>query len=141
MIDGMASKTPGGVRVTILVDNRAGEGLLAEHGLSLWIEADGRRILFDTGQGALEFNARVLGVDLGEADALVLSHGHYDHTGGIPAFLRAAGNAGIHCHPGVSRLIVTRYARGRRNRSGCRGKRGRPSKNSRRSVFTPSTAT
>ncbi|MBE0602970.1 MAG: MBL fold metallo-hydrolase, partial [Deltaproteobacteria bacterium] len=53
--------TPDGVKVTILVDNRAGDGLLSEHGLSFWIEADGKRILFDTGQGALEFNARILG--------------------------------------------------------------------------------
>lgn len=96
-----------GVKVTILVDNHAGEGLLAEHGLSMWIEADGKRVLFDTGQGALEFNARVLGVDLGEADALVLSHGHYDHTGGIPGALRVARNVEIFYHPGVAR---DRYA-------------------------------
>ena len=96
-----------GVKITILVDNRAGEGLLAEHGFSLWLEADGRRILFDTGQAALEFNARVLGVELAEADALVLSHGHYDHTGGISAFLRAARAAVIHCHPGIA---LVRYA-------------------------------
>ena len=114
--------TPDGVKITILVDNRAGEGLLAEHGLSLWIEADGKRILFDTGQGALEFNARVLGVDLGETDALVLSHGHYDHTGGIPAVLRVARNVEIFSIPG-SRVPATRSGTGRRRRSGCRGKR------------------
>ena len=50
---------------------------------------------------------RVLGVDLGETDALVLSHGHYDHTGGIPAALREAPEADVYCHPGVVR---PRYA-------------------------------
>jgi 7,8-dihydropterin-6-yl-methyl-4-(beta-D-ribofuranosyl)aminobenzene 5'-phosphate synthase len=99
--------TPDGVKVKILVENRAGEGLLAEHGLSMWIEADGKRILFDTGQGALEFNARILGVNLGETDTLVLSHGHYDHTGGIPMVLREARNVEIFFHPGVTH---SRYA-------------------------------
>jgi 7,8-dihydropterin-6-yl-methyl-4-(beta-D-ribofuranosyl)aminobenzene 5'-phosphate synthase len=92
------------VRIMILVDNKAGNGLTAEHGLSLWIETDGKRILFDTGQGiALESNARALGVDLGETDILVLSHGHYDHTGGIPQVLQHARRTIVYCHPGVVR--------------------------------------
>jgi hypothetical protein len=78
--------------ITILVDNQAGDGLMAEHGLSLWIETEGRRILFDAGHGpALESNARALGVDLGTSDTLVVSHGHYDHTGGIPQVLGTLG--------------------------------------------------
>jgi 7,8-dihydropterin-6-yl-methyl-4-(beta-D-ribofuranosyl)aminobenzene 5'-phosphate synthase len=94
-------------RVTILVDNQAGEGLLAEHGLSLWIETEDKRILFDTGQGsALESNARILGVDLGRTDVLVLSHGHYDHTGGIAQVLQQARNINAYCHPGV---VLPRY--------------------------------
>ena len=93
---------PAGVRITILVDNHAGDGLSCEHGLSLWIETEGRHILFDTGQGgALEANVRALGVDLGETDILVLSHGHYDHTGGIPRVLQHAPKADVYCHPGV----------------------------------------
>jgi 7,8-dihydropterin-6-yl-methyl-4-(beta-D-ribofuranosyl)aminobenzene 5'-phosphate synthase len=73
------------LRVTTLVENTAGRrGLLAEHGLSFWIETPDRRILFDTGQGmVLGRNARRLGVDLATVDAVVLSHGHYDHTGGL----------------------------------------------------------
>jgi len=52
-------------KITILVDNRAGGGLVAEHGLSIWIEADDRHVIFDTGQGqALALNAAALGVDL-----------------------------------------------------------------------------
>jgi 7,8-dihydropterin-6-yl-methyl-4-(beta-D-ribofuranosyl)aminobenzene 5'-phosphate synthase len=58
-------------KVTILVDNQAGEGLVAEHGLSLWIENEDKCILFDTGQGsAFENNARVLGIDLGKTAVL-----------------------------------------------------------------------
>ncbi len=92
----------GQVKITILVDNRAGDGLIAEHGLSLWIEADGMRILFDTGQGnALEANARTLGLDLCEADILVLSHGHYDHTGGVPQVLKAAQRVCVYGHSGI----------------------------------------
>lgn len=89
-------------RITILVDNHAGDGLSAEHGLSLWIEAEGLHILFDTGQGmALESNARSLCVDIDETDVLVLSHGHYDHTGGIAQVLQRARRATVYCHPGV----------------------------------------
>lgn len=90
------------IRITVIVDNRAAPGLTAEHGLSLWIEAAGRRILFDTGQGgALEPNASALGIDLAGTDALVLSHGHYDHTGGVPGVLRTVGRVEAYCHPGA----------------------------------------
>ena len=76
------------VRITILVDNHAGDGPSSEHGLSLWIEAEGMRILSDTGQEiALESNARSLDVYISETDILVLSHGHYDHAGGIAQVL------------------------------------------------------
>ncbi len=96
------------VNITILVDNRAGEKLIGEHGLSVWIEADGRHVLFDTGQGpALPVNARALGVDLKKADALVLSHGHFDHTGGIATLFKIAGPIDTYCHPGV---VLPRYS-------------------------------
>lgn len=96
------------IDITILVDNRAAPGLMAEHGLSLWIETGDQRILFDTGQGAaLVPNAWALGVDLAGTDLLVLSHGHYDHVGGVPHVLRRAGHVEIYCHPGV---VMPRYA-------------------------------
>ena len=69
-----------------LVDDRAAPGFVSEHGLSLWIRHGGERILFDTGAGgALAPNARTLGVDLGSASRIVLSHSHNDHTGGLAA--------------------------------------------------------
>lgn len=90
------------VCITILIDNQAPSGLKAEHGLSFWIDADGKQILFDTGQGsAFKSNVRVLGVDLDDTDLLVLSHGHYDHTGGIPQALKTVGDCEIYAHPGI----------------------------------------
>lgn len=96
------------VRITILVDDQVGEGLTAEHGFSLWIETGEKRILFDTGQGGvLKDNARRLGIDLGKTDILVLSHGHYDHTGGIAPVLAQGRDIGVYCHPGV---VLPRYS-------------------------------
>lgn len=73
-------------RITILVDNNVlpGMGLIPEHGFSCLVERNDYRFLFDTGRlPALEHNARVLGVDLYGLHLVVLSHGHYDHTGGL----------------------------------------------------------
>lgn len=90
------------VSVTILVDNHAppGRGLAAEHGFSALIERDDARVLFDTGQGlALPANARALGKDLYKLDAVALSHGHYDHTGGLLHVLRLNGGIRVIAHP------------------------------------------
>lgn len=77
------------VQITVLMENRpVREGLAAEHGLSLLVEGAGRRVLYDTGASPRFLNnARALGVSLSPLDALVLSHGHYDHTGGTAALL------------------------------------------------------
>ncbi len=91
------------LRITVLVENTAADStLLAEHGLSVWIEKDGRRYLFDTGQGgALAHNAGALGIRLDSADAVLLSHGHYDHTGGLVHVPLRDGSPLIYAHPGV----------------------------------------
>jgi 7,8-dihydropterin-6-yl-methyl-4-(beta-D-ribofuranosyl)aminobenzene 5'-phosphate synthase len=88
------------VHVTVLVENTVyREGLLAEHGLSLWIEYEGRTILFDTGQtNILVQNALALGKDITCAHTVVLSHGHYDHVGGMGALLKLAPSVSVHCH-------------------------------------------
>lgn len=90
-------------RVTILIDNAAAPGLASEHGLAVWIEAHGLRVLFDAGQTtACMDNARTLGVPVEAADAIVLSHGHYDHTGAMAHFLAHARAADAYLHPAAT---------------------------------------
>ncbi len=92
-------------RITTLVENavaQSGKSLLGEHGLSFYIEAGERRILFDTGQNlVIAHNARVLGVDLNRIDTVVLSHGHYDHSGGLQSLLAGNPDFTLHAHPDV----------------------------------------
>ena len=98
-------------RITVLVENNAqGRGLLAEHGLAFWIEIGQRRLLFDTGQGAvLASNAGILGIPLEQVDAIVLSHGHYDHTGGLHHVLPITPQAKVYAHPAI---LQPKFARG-----------------------------
>jgi 7,8-dihydropterin-6-yl-methyl-4-(beta-D-ribofuranosyl)aminobenzene 5'-phosphate synthase len=97
-------------RITILVENTAeGAGILAEHGLAYWIDWDGKKVLFDTGQGnVLASNAYRLGIPLREADTIMLSHGHYDHTGGLPEAMKANRPVTVYGHPAA---FAPKYAR------------------------------
>jgi len=91
------------MRITALVENTVADPRFeAEHGLSLYIETKTHRILFDMGQTELYAqNAKKLGIDLQEADIAVLSHGHYDHGGGLGKFLEINHKADVY---------VNRYA-------------------------------
>ena len=98
------------VRITVLVENTAqGLGMLAEHGLAYWLEWDGQRVLFDTGQGhVLAGNAFRLGIPLHDVDCVVLSHGHYDHTGGLAQVLREGHTIPLYAHAAA---FEAKYAR------------------------------
>ncbi len=92
------------IKITTLVENTVAIGssreLIGEHGLAFLIETGARRILFDTGQYlALKNNARVLGSDLATIDTVVLSHGHYDHAGGLKQLLVHNSNFSLYAHP------------------------------------------
>jgi 7,8-dihydropterin-6-yl-methyl-4-(beta-D-ribofuranosyl)aminobenzene 5'-phosphate synthase len=92
------------MKITSLVENNPAPDrpdLEAELGLSLHIELQDRRVLFDTGaSGAFARNARRMGIDLAAVDLAVLSHHHYDHGGGLAAFLEQNAHASIYLkHP------------------------------------------
>ena len=86
------------MKVTALLENTScKEGIEAEHGLCLFIETKEKNILFDTGASAMfAKNAKKLNVDLAQVDFAVLSHGHYDHSGGLKTFLALNDKAPIY---------------------------------------------
>ena len=86
------------MKITALTENTSvNENIGAEHGLSLYIETDGHKVLFDMGQTDMfERNAKTLGIDLSEVDIAVLSHGHYDHGGGLARFLEINKKAPVY---------------------------------------------
>ena len=78
------------IRITTLSENTAGRGdFLGEWGLSILVETEETTVLLDTGKGfSMGYNADTLGIDAGKIDRIVLSHGHFDHTGGLRELLR-----------------------------------------------------
>ena len=87
------------MKITVLAENTSACSLSAEHGLSLFVEAAGRRFLFDTGASELfARNADALGIDLAAADFAVLSHGHNDHGGGLRTFLERNAHAPVYAN-------------------------------------------
>lgn len=85
------------MKITALTENTSKRGLPVEHGLSLYIELENIKLLFDTGQsGLFAQNAERLRINLGEVDTAVLSHGHYDHGGGLKKFLEINKKAPVY---------------------------------------------
>lgn len=93
------------MKITALSENTTlNKSFSSEHGLSLYIETESNKILFDMGQSDLFIdNADKLDIHLAEVDLAVLSHGHYDHGGGLNAFLSVNDKASVY---------VNRYAFG-----------------------------
>ena len=92
------------VRLTTLSENSTtGPDTIGEQGISILIEAGQRVFLLDTGQTvSATHNARALGIDLSRVEKIVLSHGHFDHTGGLPSVLRMVRKeVEVVCHPDV----------------------------------------
>lgn len=89
------------VTLTYLIENSASTPHLAsEHGLAVLVETGEHTFLFDTGASpAFLDNADLLGLDLSKVEAIALSHGHYDHTGGLEAFLERFGGKPVWMHP------------------------------------------
>ena len=97
------------IKFTILCENSVGVpfGAVGEHGFACFIESDSGNYLFDTGQGlGILQNAAVLNKDLASIKAIMISHGHYDHTGGLPQVLQRCGRVPVYAH---EEIFVQRF--------------------------------
>ena len=90
------------VRITTLGENTANFGFLAEWGLSILINENGFKVLLDTSMSiSAIYNAKLLEIDFKDLDAIVLSHGHLDHTGGLKEVLKLSGPKKVIAHPDI----------------------------------------
>ena len=107
------------MKIVTLIENLVYKnGLYGEHGLAIYIETENKKILFDTGQSGIFLqNAKTLGISNEDIDILILSHGHYDHTGGLYPFLQENSKAKVYAkrqlftpkYSGRSRFIGTLF--------------------------------
>ena len=90
-------------RITILCENSTGpiSGTLGEHGFAALVEFGDKSLLFDTGNLTLLHNAQRMNRDLRKIEAVAISHGHYDHTGGLLPLLATCGGREVLAHPGI----------------------------------------
>jgi 7,8-dihydropterin-6-yl-methyl-4-(beta-D-ribofuranosyl)aminobenzene 5'-phosphate synthase len=91
------------MKITVLIENSVcrinPNGVKGEHGISLFIEMNDKKVLFDTGKSGLFYqNAQKSGIDISEVDYLFISHGHFDHGGGLKKFLSVNQKAKIYLH-------------------------------------------
>lgn len=102
--------------IKVLVENTSSSDEFGfEHGLSLFIETENHNLLFDTGGSALFYdNAVKMGIDLTKVDMVVISHGHYDHGGGLETFLKINDNAKIYLHRKAFEKHIGNRADGRK---------------------------
>ncbi|MBQ4347262.1 MAG: MBL fold metallo-hydrolase [Firmicutes bacterium] len=86
------------MKITVLMENTTpNPNFAAEHGLSLFVQTASHNILFDSGQtGAFAENAEALGIDLSQVDIAILSHGHFDHSGGLKRFFELNEKAPVY---------------------------------------------
>lgn len=96
----MGCKIEDNMKITAIVENTSRKAWPVEHGLSLYVQRNNnQRILFDMGQGSLfVHNAQKAGLSIAEVDMAVLSHGHYDHGGGLQTFLAENHKARVFVH-------------------------------------------
>lgn len=103
--------------VNLMEDTKGHPECRYEHGLSFYVETEKHKLLLDTGaSSAFIQNAEVLGIDLKQVDTVILSHGHYDHSGGIPAFAELNPAAKIYMKSSACNEFYHVHTDGQENR-------------------------
>lgn len=101
------------LKVTVLSENTGCDGCPGEHGLSLYIEKDGHRILLDAGQSPLfAMNAKTMGIALEDVNIAVLSHAHYDHADGFATFFEENNKAMLYVREEAGECFYSQHEAG-----------------------------